>query len=133
MAKKKVVRKPKGPPIAWSHRVTENVGYCCFLVAEELRKYCENPNQEAVHAMVAYATVLRSIFQRHPIWPRHSEFERWELLNWCERIRRDLDVAAKPVPASCREEFKAAVNADLDFLIEFMDRKKDPANDANMK
>ncbi len=129
MAAKKKDTRPCGPPIVWSGKTESTIMFTYFLICDEIRKYYEEAHPAAIHPIIAYLAVLRSIVERHPVWPRNAKFQRSELAKWSERVHRDLDIAAKPVSAKYREEFKAAIVADLDYLSEFMDRKRDPATD----
>ena len=129
MAKKKASIRPTGSPLVWNQQVKDSIWMSYFLICKQIREYHNDAHVESVTGMIGYISVLRSIIERQPIWPRNAEFEKAELGKWCAKVRRAFDVAAKQVPASYRDEFKAAVNSDLDFLTEFMDRKKDPDRD----
>ncbi len=74
--------------------------------------------------------VLCCLLREHPLWPRNNRFEKWQVAQWREIIEADLQIIQKKIPAKYRQEFIDAVNSDLEFLDEFMSRKRDPKNDS---
>lgn len=137
MAKKKSAKakntRPLGSPPLWTDELRNEFGlayYSLLMRIDTLTKqYHEYDNTNIPSGLIAAVRALCCLLRSHPLWPRNNRFEKRQVATWREIIEADLEVTQKKIPVNHRKDFVDCVKADLDFLDEYMTRKREPQND----
>lgn len=129
MAKKAAKTKAARIESKWPEQMKEEVFFSQYLVVQQLRRYFNTSDRRGVISMISYLHILRIMLENLPVWPRNFKFERSEVKAWKARIVEHMAFVKSKLPVAYRDQFEKSVIDDLAFLADYMDRKRDPAND----
>lgn len=125
MAKRRVGRIEA----SWPQQMKGDVHFSQYLIVNQLRIYAREKDRRAVLSLISFVRVLRMSVENLPVWPRNVKFEHSEVEAWRARILENMTFARSKMPAALRDEFETSVMADLGYLSDYMNRKRDKAND----
>ena len=133
MAKKKVSIHPTGTPPLWAPELHKEFGMMYFVILERLFQTFQNCRKRWDNSrptpFIANIRALCCLLREHPLWPRNLRFERRHVSEWCKYVEENLEASKQRIALKYRDEYVNSVRADLDFLTEFMDRKRDKKTD----
>ncbi len=136
MGKKASVTKkssrPTGVAPLWTEPLRAEFGGHFYYLLERIEANSTPRslrNKGVVTPVIADIRALCCLLDAHPDYPRSSKFGRSDVAAWTEIIEENLETSIGSIPANVREEFLSAVRADLAYLENFLDRKRDPKTD----
>ncbi len=130
---KKQPAEPIGHPPLWTETIRDEFGMCYYVLYMRLLdtfKDCqEGWSDTKPSPFIANIRALCCLLRAHPLYPRNLQFEKWQVEQWCEYVETNMSKCKLSLPPKRAKEFKECVQADLNFLREFMDRKRDRKTD----
>lgn len=125
--------KPTGRPPIWTSQLAEEYTFCCSVIAKQLRfmiaAETDEPPGNNPTRIIPYVRALVCLIRAHPYWPRHFKFVKEDIAKWRKIIEANLVKSQKKFPEPYRQEFVREVMNDLEFLDEFMNRKRNLSDD----
>ena len=127
-SKKRV--RPVGTAPIWTEDLADVIDACCVrMKIEILRRIKGSPPKGKPSDVIGYIRALRVMNEAHPTWPRHVVFGEDDVSKWRKWIEAHLEDGKRGIAEPYRQEFCDAVHSDLDFLEEFVNRKRDKKHD----
>ncbi len=124
---------PDGIPPLWPNSIKTEFAFCYYLLVDRIKKVArdaeKNPLPKQPTALIGCVHALCCLLRVRPRWPRHAELATFRILEWREIIESNLETSVLSLPEAARSPFLQSVKDDLDFLDEFMKRKRDRSVD----